>query len=122
MSDEETLADSLLRKSAIEKELRAFGVAPDDLPQVKALIEALSIASAQVTQTRARQFYDDAYSLLTDVKASSNRNNEYLAMYLRRFAEHAIRHAGLNVDEKHIGGIVDRIPPMNELESEKDND
>lgn len=100
---------------AIQEQLKKLGITPSQAEQLQDLMNAYIGAKEEVIKNRDSQFSENAYQVLAELKAISNKNTEMLSRFLRRFAVHIVKQV-LQLDKtiSEPSDMVDRIPPINE--------
>jgi Mg2+ and Co2+ transporter CorA len=101
------------RLNNILSSLKGLGISPDVAEKISSIMDEYAGLKEQLPQQRRAQFTDDARDILVEMKQATNRNTELLSAFLRKFAEHVLRHA---YDEsgqaRDIKDLVDHIPQM----------
>jgi len=100
--------------ATLEAKLKELGVPADAIEGVMAHIDEYVELRDGLDLAREKQFHDDAYDVLADIKSMSNKNIEALSIWLRKFASH-VAFETVSLTQIHGGDIaviVDHIPPM----------
>ena len=116
-----TLKESLERIEELENTLKKLGVPLSLIPTIMEHIEEYADLRAGLDLAREKQFEDDAYEMLLNMNAASNKNTEKLAKFLRDFAEHVVawtlNHAS-PTERNNVQALTDKLPLFYRDESE----
>lgn len=118
-----SLKDSLVRMSQLELTLKELGVPSDAIESVMGHIDEYVELRNGLEKEREKQFHDDAWDFMAEIKQASNKNIDALSSFLRKFAQHVAFHA-ISLTQVHGGDasvIVDHIPPISDGSGENEN-
>lgn len=98
------------------KALEAKGISEEDYIELFDLLE--TVTGTDLDAIRDNQFHDDAFDLAANIQSATDKKIRYVGAFLRRFAEHVVRHACSIEESEKIAEIVDRLPQMVKLNKE----
>lgn len=112
------MIESVKRMAEIEQTLKDLGVPADRIDEATEYTDEYRKLKEGLDQARAKQFEDDAYTILWHVSAASNKAINHLSAKMREFAEHVAYHILKLYPESNtqtIKTIVDNLPTMSDL-------